>query len=306
MKKTGLYKLACASALTLGLCGCADVPDYMEECGGGRQWLNDQSPTVNLNTNGGTVSPASAKTSACGTLKTLPTPSKARCIFDGWFTQPAGGDTVSSNYVFYGNATIYAQWIDTAGSYDDGQYEEVQIDNQIWMKKNLNIATRNSSCYDSSAEYCRKYGRLYTWAEARKACPTGWRLPTRDDWQKLARVAGGTGPNTDAGDAGKKLKSDSGWVNNGNIGQVANGNGIDSYNFTALPGGYHYYKPGETTLGPHFGSYGEMGYWWTDTPVDNENAYSRVMYYTDNFVHEDKGVKTYSFSVRCLKNENNQ
>lgn len=63
-----------------------------------------------------------------------------------------------------------------------------------WAKRNLNVRTEGSYCYADSKANCRKYGRLYTWEAARRACPAsgkGWRLPTNEDWYEMAKRYGG-------------------------------------------------------------------------------------------------------------------
>jgi len=120
----------------------------------------------------------------------------------------------------------------------------VKIGNQTWMARNLDRATTNSVCYNNSADSCAKYGRLYNWNDAKTACPSGWHLPTNAEWDALMTAVGGSST------AGRKLKSTSGWYNNGN--------GTDDYGFSALPGG-HGNSDG------NFDYAGYYGYWWSAT-----------------------------------------
>jgi hypothetical protein len=61
----------------------------------------------------------------------------------------------------------------------------IKIGEQIWMAKNLNVAAEGSMCYENKDSYCATYGRLYNWETAKKVCPKGWHLPTKDEWNKL-------------------------------------------------------------------------------------------------------------------------
>ena len=82
--------------------------------------------------------------------------------------------------------------------------EFVEIGNQEWMTRNLDIAVEGSRCYDDDPANCEKYGRIYTWAQAmaidtkydreelgflitpyRGICPEGSHLPTDDEWTEL-------------------------------------------------------------------------------------------------------------------------
>ncbi|GBU22347.1 serine/threonine-protein kinase [Fibrobacteres bacterium R8-0-B4] len=162
-----------------------------------------------------------------------------------------------------------------------GSYQSVTIGGQRWMKKNLDIATADSWCYDGSADSCAKYGRLYTWEAAKTACPRGWHLPTNEEWYALIGAA-----ITDVS-AGKALKSSSGW--NGN------GNGTDDYGFSALPGGWR-----DVPDGP-FRDIGNIGYWWTATEVGGGGAVRRGMYYFDVDALDEGGTnEDYGLSVRCV------
>jgi uncharacterized protein (TIGR02145 family) len=160
---------------------------------------------------------------------------------------------------------------------DGKTYRTVKIGEQVWMGENLNFETPNSWCYDNNPDNCKKYGRLYSWNAAMKACPDDWHLPFRKEWCELFIFAGGEDI------AGMKLKSKSpDW------------DGTDDYSFLALPGG------GRITNGS-FGDLGSWGGWWTATENDSSNAYNWNMGadYTDAYEFDNNKID--GFSVRCLR-----
>ena len=164
----------------------------------------------------------------------------------------------------------------------DGKvYKTVEIGGVVWFAENLNFAAEGRSvCYNNDPANGDKYGRLYDWETALKACPAGFHLPTNDEWTALVDYAGGEET------AGTKLKSAEGWNNNGN--------GTDDYGVSALPGGY----------GSWDGSFynaGNYGYWWSATEYNASNAWIRRMGYGNECVDRDDYGKSYLFSVRCVK-----
>ena len=162
---------------------------------------------------------------------------------------------------------------------DGKTYRTVKIDKMVWMAENLNFAAKGSVCYENKNANCAKYGRLYNWDTALKACPDGWSLPSDDEWAALENYAGGVKK------AGTKLKSKAGWNNNGN--------GTDQYGFAALPGG-------GGSSGGGFGYVGIFGLWWSTTEDSANHARSRYMYYDGEHVGWDVYNKTYRLSVRCV------
>jgi len=159
----------------------------------------------------------------------------------------------------------------------DGQtYRIVRIGNRTWMAENLNYKAVNSSCYDNDEFNCKKYGRLYGWGTAMSVCPIGWRLPSSAEWDDLVQVAGGSAV------AGKMLKSKTQW------------NGMDKYNFAALPGGYRRNRNS-------FSGVGSYGGWWSATDNTGSQAHNRSMRLKLDRVNGDSHHKGYSYSVRCVQ-----
>jgi uncharacterized protein (TIGR02145 family) len=73
-------------------------------------------------------------------------------------------------------------------------------DGKQWTTGNLNVNTDPSYCYEDAELNCRRYGRLYTWESAQRACQSlgdGWRLPTSDEWKQMAKQYGGIGDDSD-------------------------------------------------------------------------------------------------------------
>jgi uncharacterized protein (TIGR02145 family) len=162
------------------------------------------------------------------------------------------------------------------------RYNIVRIGGKMWMAENLNYQTGHSWCYENDEFNCKKYGRLYDWNTAARACPSGWRLPSNQDWDILVKTAGGKKA------AGKKLKAKNGWNNYGN--------GTDDYDFSAIPGGYYW----NNNIGS-FSVDGDIGYWWTATRYGSVTAYNIDISYDGDLVNEVCNDERNGLSVRCIK-----
>lgn len=160
----------------------------------------------------------------------------------------------------------------------DGQvYRITSIGNQLWMAQNLNYNSSDSWCM---ADDCSRYGRLYTWNAARLACPSGWHLPSKREYETLWRTVGGEWQ------AGVVLKATTGWG--------YSGNGRDTYGFAAIPGGYI----GATGAWNHARDRADF---WTSTEYNDSKAYDMDIYGETDAAKMAPDGKGYGFSVRCVK-----
>jgi uncharacterized protein (TIGR02145 family) len=192
---------------------------------------------------------------------------------------------------------------------DGNTYKTITIGTQTWMAENLRTTKyRNgepiTEVSDSLAwgkfrtgAYCNTiycnndirmiatYGRLYNWyavADPRNLAPSGWHIPTDDEWTELANYLGG--PNV----AGGKLKE------SGIMHWIYGFGATNETGFTALPGGHRstngfFYPPGY------------YGYWWSYTEVNVEEPLTWAMFYTNGELLNGPGEKGIGRSVRCIK-----
>jgi len=233
---------------------------------------------------------------------------------------------------------------------DQKTYKTVKIGDRTWMAENLNYVVgdgeNDGKCYGelkngesevslkglkvvpsfTPAEiqaHCKKYGRLYSWETATKACPSGWRLPNDADVAALVSSVGG-GKIVDGsqfayqeedylGHASFKLMTKGEWFYDGRPGHSCEDLGIagctdDGLGFAALPGGRCCVVDGVGKY-PTSSSKGYEGSWWTADDGDaNRRAYIFTMR-TDQPFGIDISAKINAaskknnlLSVRCVKN----
>jgi uncharacterized protein (TIGR02145 family) len=124
------------------------------------------------------------------------------------------------------------------------------IEDQQWSE-----LTSGAWCnYDNSVANDIIYGKYYNWyamTDTRNVCPTGWHVPSYDEWLLLANNLGGVSV------AGGKMKSISGW-------NLPNNGATNESGFSALGVGWR-------SSDGSFYSLGEYGYYW----INMENPHSR-------------------------------
>ncbi|MCQ2098278.1 MAG: fibrobacter succinogenes major paralogous domain-containing protein [Fibrobacter sp.] len=162
---------------------------------------------------------------------------------------------------------------------DAQTYKTVKIGKQVWMAQNLNYKADGSMCYDNNPANCKRYGRLYTWEAALNACPSGWHLPSEEEFEALLESVGESRE-----ERTKNLRS-SEWKN-----------GSDQFGFSALPAGYY------GSSSKEFFALGRYADFWSSTEDGSNYAY-----YLDiggGGAYVSRSTKSNGSSVRCLKDSN--
>jgi len=189
------------------------------------------------------------------------------------------------------SAAAFAQEKGTFTDQRDGKkYKIAKIGSQTWMAENLNYGGEDEdigTCPNNDPKNCPK-GRLYKWEDAMIVCPDGWHLPSYEEWQTLANLAGN-------GIAGQKLKARNGWTkwdcewtttdDRGRTKKNSKCNS-DNYGFSALP-----------SL-----SDGQSGFWWTASESYSSAAATIMLYNSEN-IHYNNYNKSQTMSIRCLKGD---
>jgi uncharacterized protein (TIGR02145 family) len=155
-------------------------------------------------------------------------------------------------------------------------------DGKEWMTENLNVNIPQSYCYEDDEKNCARYGRLYTWESAQVGCRAlgqGWRLPTNDEWQKMAKHYGGVRGDSD--DDGKSAY------------KALTAGGISGFNVQF--GGNRHSDDGQ------YGRLEAHGFYWTASETDATNAWF-YNFGQARFLNRHKdGEKKMAISVRCVR-----
>lgn len=196
----------------------------------------------------------------------------------------------------------------TVQDFDGNVYNTITIGTQTWLQENLKtthylngdaIETTSTPWDNISSEATPKYqwayngnesnvaiyGRLYTWYatnDSREVCPTGYHVPTIEEWNTLVDFLGG-----DAGGKMKKTGTDT-W-------EDPNTGADNSSGFTAVGGACR--------TGSSFFPLRATAYLWSssENSTDNSQANYKLLFYDYAGVSGSSGGgKLIGMSVRCL------
>lgn len=176
---------------------------------------------------------------------------------------------------------------------------------QKWTLKNLDIATyRNGDIIPQvtdSAQWANlttgawcyykndpaneaMYGKLYNWYavnDSRGISPSGWHIPTKEEFITLTTFLGGDNV------AGGKMKATTLWAN-------PNTGATNESGFTGLPGGL---RGGDAS----FVNFGKIGWFWTNKEHDATTGVERNLQFDISDCYMFYIGKGCGLSVRCIK-----
>lgn len=217
----------------------------------------------------------------------------------------------------------------TVTDYDSNVYNTIKIGYQIWMAENVKTthyadgtalvdgtdstdiwnddSTKYWFVYDDDLANKDTFGLLYTWAAAvhgntgssaapsgiQGICPTGWHVPSDEEWKELEMYIGmnqseANGWDWRGTDEGGKLK-ETGTIH----WKAPNTGATNVIGFTALPGGYRYKD------GTYHYLY-DYAYFWLSSGSDL-TALNRRLFYGSSTICRGNYYVSNAFSVRCVK-----
>jgi uncharacterized protein (TIGR02145 family) len=164
---------------------------------------------------------------------------------------------------------------------DGNLYRTITFEGNTWMAENLRFKpNEGAGFYDNNSNNLPGYGMLYEWKTAMSVCPSGWHLPSGEEFQKLSN-------HYEQKESWRKIDS-------------------DPISFGVQLAGMQDYE----------GTYSEIdesGYYWTATEYDKNNA----EYFSYLIINEMPVIdisrkadiadihgteKSNKYSVRCIKN----
>ncbi len=198
---------------------------------------------------------------------------------------------------------------------DGNNYQLVTICNQTWTKANLNVSkyrngdiipqvssptqlqtiTSGAWCYyNNDSAYGSIYGKMYNWYavnDPRGLAPTGYHIPSLDEWIILRDCLGGQ---LIAG--GKMKEAGTSHWNSPNV------NASNSSGFTGLPGGGEMFPNTNTNVY----TVGNIGMFWSsttqlNTPTPNSDANVISLFRSGGNWNYSSMSKGNVASVRCVK-----
>ncbi len=279
-------------------------------------WGSNPNPTINDNT----TSDGNGSGSFSSSITNL-TANKLNYYVRAYATNSVGTG--------YGNTLKFSTLLNSAGTITDidgNNYQTIIVGTKKWMAEDLKV-TRFSNgdkipgstylpmvtdstawgslysagfCfYDNNSANGNVYGALYNFyavVDSRNMCPTGWHVPTDNEWMDFELSLGMTSAQvnltglrgTTEGDKMKEIGTEH-WIG-------GNTSATNSSGFSGLPNGARNYD------GSSFDNLGIIGSWWTSTSGGSIECYCRYLQNTYSMVGRTSTFRNSGIAVRCIEN----
>ncbi len=179
---------------------------------------------------------------------------------------------------------------------DGKKYSYRKVGDLDWMIENLAYAEAGVSYYECKAAD-PIVGRFYTWNEAKKVCPEGWRLPSKADWDNLIASMGADSKSPMEGISGSMMTRAS--VNKENLWEfwpevkITNQSG-----FSALPAGYVQYSG---KVAQFAGAFQYAAFWSTEERDEEQATYYYLFMKNPDLLVNFGHKSSFAASVRCVR-----
>ena len=238
-------------------------------------------------------------------------------IVDSLKTSALEAVQVGVDGINIGSLQACSQFFGAVSDIEGYIYPTVLIGNQLWMAENLRTAsysngelipqvndntwqqiTTGAWCYYAGNPINNDiYGKLYNWytiADPRGLCPTGWHVPSDQEWNNLIGFLDSDYIPTSNGSqseiAGGKMKNITVW-------NPPNTGATNESGFTGLPGGNRAFDS------QYFYNLGSNGRWWSSSESEDyiDYCFIRALGYNSTDVNRLISNKRAGLSVRCLR-----
>ncbi len=203
---------------------------------------------------------------------------------------------------------------------DGNTYPTIVIGDQEWMAENLKVAHyRNGAAipnviqnanwknqllgawcnYSNNPDRDDEYGKLYNFmavTDSRQLCPTGWHVPSNDEWTTLMRsIDPFSNPfQGNSGFTGGMMKSKGTLQTGDGLWMFPNTEASNGSGFSAVPNA-------KRSQAGDFTQLGFDAYWWSSSENNILNANGRAVFYGLGICVPVSLNKRSGLAVRCVK-----
>lgn len=230
-------------------------------------------------------------------------------LCDGTAYDPTEDDCYFGNTVDVKGLTLFNGALYTSGTMTDSrtspatEYNTMTVKtattSQTWLAQNLNYPTSSGSMCGGNNKDCSTYGRLYNWSAAQSACPSGWHLPTLEEWNTFICTLDNGKCTASANGMGKEVSSsgtDNAAINAiRTVGKWPNNSGsTNTTGFSAVPAGF-----GDNPQNNLQNT--DWNIFWSNGHCGNNSVGCHIQLTDTQLLATNQQLGDYYLTVRCIQ-----